>query len=229
MKKIRQFIPESQSKWLKLIDILQNELNLDVYPGGDSAMTGWHHRHDAIFYPTTEDLYGVDVHKIPNELLKENWERKFYLYENTFLPKDLGIHKIKTQGYKLRIPSVERALLEMVYDLDIRLSFDTIFEYFLDVHWVNPKRFEKLLIACKSEKIKRLAIFLSEETGFEYYEKINFSKIDLNLKQKINYASNENCFLYMPKYNIEVPIQFRGYHSNYEEHYNDITIPRSAV
>ena len=221
MKKIRQFIPESQSKWLKLIDILQNELNLDVYPGGDSAMTGWHHRHDAIFYPTTEDLYGIDVHKIPNELLKENWERKFYLYENNFLPKNLGIHKIKTQGYKLRIPSVERALLEMVYDVNIRLSFDTIFEYFDDLHWINPRHFQELLEACTSDKVKRLSLFLAEESCFDYYDKIDLSKIKLDLTNKIDWVEFDNFPNHVPKYNMEVPGYLNWNRCKHEPYYRN--------
>ena len=56
MENIEPIIPSSQDRWLKLIDILQNDLNLDVYPGGYSAITGWYHRHDFIFHPIIEKL-----------------------------------------------------------------------------------------------------------------------------------------------------------------------------
>ena len=198
-------IPSSQDKWLRLIDILQNELNLHVYPGGDSAMTGWHHRHAWIFRPTMERLYGTDVHKIPKELLEENWECKFYLYKSDWFPRNLGIDKIKTRGYKLKIPSLERALLEMVYDINKKTTIGSVFEYFTDLAQLNPEKIQTLLENCTSEKIKRFSLFLIEETCLDFYEEINKTNIVLNLKENLDVTNGHRAPNHVPKYNIEVP------------------------
>lgn len=65
MKYIEPYFTVRQGKWLHLIGMLQNKLNLDVYPGGYTAMTGWYDRHDGIFNPIVEDLYGTDVNEVP--------------------------------------------------------------------------------------------------------------------------------------------------------------------
>ena len=206
MKEKNCWIDSQKDKWLKLIDILQNDLNLDVYPGGFSGMTGWHHRHDWIFHPTTEYLYGIDIDKIPNELLKQKkWERDFFLFNSSYFPKNLGIDRVKTRGYALRIPSLERSLLEMIDMIGHDLSIDTVHEYFGDLGWLNPKLTQKLLENCTSEKIKRIALFLMEEISPEYYAEIDPSKVKLNLSKKIDLVSEGYTGNYTFKYNITTP------------------------
>lgn len=202
------FVEKGEDKWLKFIDILQNKLKLDVYPGGYSAMTGWYHRHYGIFRYHVEDLYGLDTNKIPLSLLKENWERKFNFYKNDFLPINLGMLKIKTRKYKLIIPSVERALLEMIYGLNINTSFDFLYDFFSDLDDLNPKLLQELLENCSSEKIKRLALFLGEEFSFDYYKKLDIRNIGIDVTYNLDYAENSNCPSHIPKYNIEVPGHF---------------------
>lgn len=75
---------------VKINDILQNDVNLHVYPAGYSAMTGWYHQHDGIINPIIEDLYGTDVDKILSDLLNvKKWEREFDLHQKDYFPKDL--------------------------------------------------------------------------------------------------------------------------------------------
>ena len=206
MKEKNCWIDSQKDKWLKLIDILQNDLNLDVYPGGYSGMTGWHHRHDWIFHPRTEDLYGYDIDKIPQELLnEEKWERKFFLFKSDYFPKNLGMDKVRTRGYELMIPSLERSLLEMIDMIDKGLSIDTVLEYFEDLGWLNPKLAQKLLEHCTSEKIKRIALFLMEEIHPEYYDEIEPTKIKLDLSKKIDLVSEGYRGNYTFKYNITTP------------------------
>ena len=229
MKEREPIIPITQDKWLKLIDILQNELKLDVYPGGSSAMTGWYHRHNWIFNPVMERLYGTDVHKIPKQLLKENWGRKFYLYKSDWFPKDLGIDKIKTRSYKLRIPCLERALLEMVYDINNRTTIDRVFNYFLDLPEIKSKKIQKLLEQCSSEKVKRFGLFLAEETYFDYFKKIDTTNIILNLNENLDITDGHHSPNHVFKYNIEVPGHLDWEACEYKRYYSPDERPARAI
>ena len=230
MKSREPIIPKTQDKWLKLVDILQNELKLHVYPGGYSAMTGWHYRHNTILNPLTEKLYGTDVHKIPKELLINNkWERKFYLYESDWFPKNLCIYKIKTRGYELKIPSLERALLEMVYDIGNRTALSVVFNYFQDLPEINSKKFQKLLEACTSEKIKRFGLFLAEESYFDYFEKIDTTTIKLNLKKNLDITNGHKFPNHVFKYNIEVPGHLDWEACEYKRYYSPDERPARAI
>ena len=229
MREKEPIIPHSQDKWLKLIDILQNELNLDVYPGGYSAMVGWHHRHHSILNPLRERLYGTDVYKVPKELLKGDWQRKFNFYKNDFFPKKLGIDKIKTRGYQLKIPSLERSLLEMVYDIDNRTTIDSVFVYFLDLPEINPKLFQQLLERCTSEKVKRFGLFLAEETFYDYFKEMDTTNIRLNLKENLDVTDGHRFPNHVPKYNIEVPGHLDWEACEYERYYRTKQIPARAI
>lgn len=229
MEYIEPFVGKHEDKWFRAIDIIQNELKLDVYPGGCSAVTGWYHRHYVIIHPTTESLYGSDVDKIPEEILKDDWERKFYLYKTDYFPRDLGINKVKTREYVLRIPSVERGLLEMVYDINIRLSIDTVAEYFSDLHYVDPKLLQKLLEVCTSEKVKRIGLFLADESYFDYYDKIDQSNIKLDLTKNIDLASDDTFPSHIPKYNLEVPGHLTWDKCNYEPYYKGRELSKRTI
>ena len=230
MKSREPIVPPGQDQWLKLIDILQNELNLHVYPGGYSAMTGWHHRHNAILNPLTEKLYGTDVHKIPKELLTDNkWKRKFYLYQSDWFPKNLGINKIKTRSYELKIPSLERALLEMVYDISNRTALGVVFEYFLDLPELKPKKIQKLLERCTSEKVKRFTLFLAEETCSYFYGKIDTSNIILDLKKNLDVTNGNKFPNHVLKYNIEVPSHLDWENCEYESYDRTDQKPARAI
>lgn len=229
MKYIEPCIDEDKDKWLRAIDIIQNKLKLDVYPGGYSAVTGWYHRHDAILKPTVESLYGSEVDKIPDSILKGAWERKFYLFETDYFPKNLGVNRIKTRDYILRIPALERGLLEMVYNINIRLSIDTVFNYFSDLHYVDPKLFQRLLETCTSEKIKRIGLFLADESCFDYYDKINLNNIKLDLTKNIDLASDDVFPNHVAKYNIEVPGHLNWIKCKHEPYYKGRQLSKRAI
>ena len=230
MKSREPIIPPGQDQWFRLIDILQNELKLDVYPGGYSAMTGWHYRHDWIFNPSMERLYGTDVDKIPENLLSDKrWKRKFYLYQSDWFPKNLGIDRIKTRGYELRIPCLERSLLEMVYNINKRITIDTVFNYFMDLPQINPKKIQKLLEQCSSEKIKRFGLFLAEETYFDYFKKIDSTNIKLNLNKNLDITDGHHSPNYVFKYNIDVPGHLDWEACEYKRYYSPDERPARAI
>lgn len=199
------FLPE-QGNWLELIHVLQNDLSLDVYPGGYSAMKNWYHQHAGVFNPIVEDLYGTDVHKIPEELLnRKEWERKFKLYKSDFLPIDLQIHKIKTRNYIIRIPSMERALLEMVDDVGVNNDIERVFEYYTDLAGdLHHKKYQQLLEKCTSERTIRLGLFLAEEGGTDCFPELNLNKIPLSLDKNLDYSFKHKAPNYIFKYNIDV-------------------------
>lgn len=65
--------------------------------------------------------------------------------------------------------------------------------------------YQKLLESCTSEKIRRLDLFLSEESESEYYPKLDINKIPLDLNKNVDYSFNQPDSNHIFKYNIEVP------------------------
>ena len=195
------------SNWLDLIDILQNDLKLDVYPGGYSAMIGWYHQHEGRFKYIFEYIYGTETNKIPRVLLEqEKWGRKFYLIDSSYFPKDIGMNIINTFGYKIKIASKERALLEMTARVGQYSDIERVFEYYTDLaDNLDSKNYQELLEKCTSESLRRLGLFLAEESESLYYPKLELDKIPLSLDKNRDYSFNEYGSNHVPKYNIQVP------------------------
>lgn len=209
MKKIGSYCPEERTKWLELIELLQNEFKLDVYPGGYTAMINWYHQHDIRFKYTFEYLYGKDVSKIPKKLLEDKkWERSFELVETIHFPKEVGMEQVNTFDYIITIPSQERALLEMVARIGITSNMDSVFEFYTDLAGcLDAKNYQKLLEYCNSERVRRVGLFLAEESGSICSSELDLAKIPLNLKNNQDYSFNEDSANHIIKYNMQVPAQ----------------------
>ena len=181
---------------------------LDVYPGGYSGMTNWYHQHNIRFtYEDSEEtLFGNDVHKIPKELLEvSKWDRAFQLIKFNYFSQKLGLIDINTQGYFIKIPSLERALLEMTYRIgDIYMPED-MDEYYSDlIGRLNVLKLQILLENCTSDKIKRITLFLLEEGGHRHFIKLDTSKISLNLEFNRDYSFDTIETNHVSKYNMQV-------------------------
>lgn len=191
-------------KWMDLVSILQNELKLDVYPGGYSALEWQHHYHYLRAEFTYEKLYGTQVDDIPRELLKKDWGREFYLYKNDFLPKNIGFRIDHSLGYPIRYPNLERALLEYIHDIGITESFWAVDEFYADIAVLDPDKFQVLLEKCISNKVKKIFAFLSEQHSDGYRKEIDFSKINFSTKEFTDYSFGDP-YLYIDDYNMKVP------------------------
>ena len=207
-KQKQGIMPLKHSKWLGLIEILQNDLNLNVYPGGYSGMTNWYHQHNIRFTyeDSQESLYGSDVDKIPKELVEDTkWERKFRATKFNYFPNDLGMIDVSTQGYFIKIPSLERALLEMTYKIGVLYMPEDLENYYGDlIGQIDAKNFQILLENCTSEKIKRIALFLLYEEGYRHFIKLDTSKIPLNLEFNREYNFDMIQTNHITKYNIQM-------------------------
>lgn len=210
MLKYQPLFDYRHSKFLELIEFLQKKLKLDVYLGGFSAMTGFYHQHEIIFHPFYEHLYGTDINKIPENLLKDKrWERKFSFFKNSLLPKELQMIEVESYKYKIEIPTKERCLFEMTAQGGIKFDVDDIYEYYGDFYNdIDHKKFQELLEHSTSERTNRLGLFLLEATNPEIFSKISLSKVNLNLTENRDYSFNHIQAKHIPKYNIQIEPYF---------------------
>lgn len=154
--------------WMGLVNILQNELELDVYPVGYSVLEWQYHSHYLRGKFTYEKLYGTDINNIPKELLKKDWGRRFYFYKSNFLPKNIGFRLDHSLGYPIKHPNLERGILEYIYDINITEAFWRIDEFYSDLGSLSPDKLQVLLERCISNKVKKIFAFLSEQHSDGY-------------------------------------------------------------
>lgn len=132
----------------------------------------------------------------------EEWERKIRLFNNIF-SKGLQMELIKTHECVIQIPTQERLLLEMTSRVGIDDTIENIYEYYSDLAGdIDAFKFQELLENCTSERTRRLALFLSEETESLHFPKLNLQKIPLNIEKNWDFTFNDYESNHILKYNL---------------------------
>ena len=91
--------------------------------------------------------------------------------------------------------------MECLYLTPQKQDLMECYELMESLNNLNPKQLQLLLEKCKSVKVKRLFMYLSEKAGHEWFRYLDLNKIDLG-KGKRSIVKNG---VYVSKYKITVP------------------------
>ena len=95
------------------------------------------------------------------------------------LPADLVALPWGQWGWKLTLSSPERALLELLDELPGRESFHQVDKLIEGLANLSPRRLEKLLLDCRSIKVKRLFFFFADRHQHAWLKRINKDALNL--------------------------------------------------
>jgi len=98
---------------------------------------------------------------------------------NKLLPADLVVQPWGQWGWRLILSSPERAVLELLDELPFRESFEQVDRLFEGLVNLGPRRLEKLLLDCRSIKVKRLFFFFADRHQHAWLRRIDKNAIDL--------------------------------------------------
>jgi hypothetical protein len=198
-----------QISWTGGISAAQYQLKLPLHVGGKTAL----------------QLLGR-IHYVPLAGIKEiylfmppgfnqpNWLNSKVFSENIFKPcktslfnpKDkkisLSIIERKFDNAKIRLSTPERAILEVLYLVPVKQSFEEALFLMEGLANLRPKIVQLLLESCNSIKVKRLFLYMAEKNNLPWVSELNFKKIDLGHgKRKIGVGG-----VFDSKYLISVPL-----------------------
>ena len=157
---------------------LQEQLGLSVHIGGLTALNEQYGIVHNIPFSRKQQLYGYRGEKIPkwfNTLYKDDIE----LSLTTFLPKDLSLVEQNHGDFKIKVSSLERSVLEMLYLVPEKVTLNEAYQLIESLTAVKPKEFQKLLEECTSVKVKRLFLYMVETIGHSWFKKLDIEKINL--------------------------------------------------
>lgn len=184
---------------------LQNYLKLPVHIGGPSALSlqGFSHYIKKGYYPI--QIFNKCISPIPL------WFRKpgvlnVEIYNTNFLPT--GIHLIIKEeigSLPIKISSRERAILEVLYLCPNKFDLVEAFHLVEGLANLRPKVLQELLENCNSIKVKRLACYMFEKVGHDWFRGLDLSRIDLG-KGKRNIVERG---YYDSKYKIIMPKELK--------------------
>lgn len=157
---------------------LQNELNMSVHQAGYTVLSDKYGKSHNLYTSRKSQLFAYRGEKLP-AWFSGQYSSLFDLHTTTFLPTDTGFVGHDAVNFTIRIPSVERAILEMLY---LTPSVHTIQETYQVMELITtarPAEFQQLLESCTSVKVKRLFLYMAERTGYAWFKRISLDAVDL--------------------------------------------------
>lgn len=161
-----------------VIYTLQKELGLSVHQGGYTVLNEKYGKTHNLTVARKPQLFCNRGEKVPA------WFRAYYsssydLFVTSFLPPDAGFADDANVNFTVKIPVVERAILEMLY---LTPSIHTLQETYQVIELlgtVKPAVMQSLLENCTSIKVKRLFLYMAEQAGLIWFKRIDQTTIEL--------------------------------------------------
>lgn len=187
---------------------LQTQNHSFIHVGGRSSFSLLGKAHYLELNPQKVILFTDFKNKnLPAWFREYDWSVKPKLHISDFLPLEMGLVDIEVGDFSIKVSGDIRALMECLHLMPNNQDPMECYEFMEGMNNVHPKKVTELLEACKSIKVKRLFLCLSERIGHRWYDFLDLSKVDLG-KGKRNLIKNG---MLDNKYQITIPKSWRKY------------------
>ncbi|MDE0092741.1 MAG: type IV toxin-antitoxin system AbiEi family antitoxin domain-containing protein [Oligoflexia bacterium] len=189
--------------WQAAIFTAQKELKLPFHVAGQTAleMQGSGHfikvgKKAPVYIITREKA------RVPIWLKTNNWGVVFHFKTSSLFPSDLGLIKYNRSKFHFILSSRERAIMEMINQLDLQDSFETLERYFEGLLNLRTSLVQKLLENCSSIKVKRVFLYMADKLELPIIKHLHIRRIQLGKGKRVVSKNGK-----LDKtYNITVPI-----------------------
>jgi hypothetical protein len=190
--------------WTGGLYAIQEQMRLKIHAGGKTALQMHGYAH---FLPLGKggavSLFGPPGEKLPAWFRKYDWGANIQ-YMTTGLFSDqtnVGLTKKETGSYVVTVSSPERAIMEVVFLVPQKESFEEATLLMEGLRNLRPRLVQNLLEQCQSVKVKRLFMLLAENCNHPWVKKLDLSRVHFG-KGKRSIVKGGRLD---PKYNITVP------------------------
>jgi hypothetical protein len=206
---------DDQIDWTGGLYAIQTQLGLSIHAGAKTALQLHGYAH---FLPLGTgmpiSLFGSPDVKLPAWFRNgHDWGIEIgYFTTNLFSQEfSIGLTKKNRDTYDIVISSPERAIMEVLYLIPHKESFEEAKLLMEGLTTLRPRLVQSLLKICHSVKVKRLFMLLSEKCHHNWLEQLDLSKIDFGKGKRV---IGEGGY-FNSKYQISVPDRQSVY--EYEE------------
>jgi len=187
--------------WQAGIYAIQSQLNLTIHPGGRTALELLGYAHylrfkDRVF------LFGKAGETLPKWFRDAGWQKEFeYHQTKLFGDSQSGLMSYEHRGISLTVSAPERAAMEMIYLIPKTQGFDEADKIMNGLLSLRPDIVQGLLENCRSVKVKRLFLYLSDRNELPWFADLNLNNIDLGSGKRVIVKNGK----YNAKYRISIP------------------------
>jgi hypothetical protein len=209
--------PDLPLRWQNVVVSLQTILERSLVVGGRTALElqGFAHYLGRDFrevhlyengpHPTWVDKLHTDTkfvfhnanklfkHPLPNRL---EWKE-----ESRPMPDDLVQQPWGQWDWPLTLSTPERAVLELLDEVPQRETFHQANMLIQGLRNLSPKRLQRLLLDCRSVKVKRLFLWFAERHNHAWLKHLHRAEIDLGNGKRMLVRGGKLD----PKFEITVP------------------------
>jgi hypothetical protein len=190
-------------EWPGVLYALQTQLGLNLHPGGKTALElkGYSH-----YLPSGKRkifLYGTQGLVLPTWFKGDRLGVEITLIRtNLFsIASELGLSELKEKDLPLKISAPERAAMEMLHLVPGKVGFDEASLIMENLATLRSEMVQRLLVTCRSIKVKRLFMFMAEKHGHSWVSELDLSSLDLGKGKRMVVPRGH----FNTKYKITVP------------------------
>ncbi|MFT6603639.1 MAG: hypothetical protein ACJARO_001151, partial [Bacteriovoracaceae bacterium] len=171
---------------LALARFLQEELHLKLHVSGRSALElqGLGH-----YVPLGENqrfqLTSYEDRAFPSWVSKLEKSFELIFKKSSLLVKESYLSTFEDRHFDIKISSRELAILELINSLELSNSLETVENYTESLSTLRPEVLQELLEECRSVKVKRVFLYVSEKLGLGFFAKLDLSRISLGNGKRV--------------------------------------------
>lgn len=197
--------------WLGGIYALQNQSKLSIHAAGRTALEMKGLAHYLAFGSKGVHIFGLSGERLPLWFHSLD-DFNFCHFRTTDMFSTCNQKYLVDYEYKnfsIKISSSELAAFEMLYNIPKKQSFDEAIKIFDNLTTFRSDLVQELLENCNSIKVKRLFLYLAENSDHFWYKDLNVKSVDLGKGKRVIDINGKLD----KKYNITVP-QIKAYNEN---------------
>ena len=123
---------------------------------------------------------------LPTWFKNYEWKVNIEFHSSDFITQGIGLIDVKIKEFNIKVSNEIRALMECLLLVPNQQELIECYELMESMNNLSPKNVQELLEHCRSIKVKRLFLYLSEKAGHEWFNYLDISKLDLGVgKRKI--------------------------------------------
>jgi hypothetical protein len=190
-------------EWPGAIYALQSQLGMNIHPGGKTALELKGYAHYLPYGRKKIFLYGTQGQVLPSWFKGEHVGVDIVMTRTNLFPSGNkhGLSELREKDFVIEISSPERAAMEMLHLVPGKISFEEALLIMENLLSLRPDLVERLLVMCRSIKVKRLFMYMAEKHDHSWVSGLDLSKIDIGKGKRMIVPNGK----YDRKYLITVP------------------------
>lgn len=190
-------------EWPGALYALQVQLGLSVHAGGKTSLEMKGYAHYLSSGQRRVFLYGPPGQVLPTWLKGERLGVDIAMTRTNLFPPDNqeAFSEFSERDFSIRISSPERAAMEMLHLVPGKISFEEAFLILENLVGLRPEIVQRLLVICRSIKVKRLFSYMAEKQGHSWVSQLDLWRVDFGKGKRMIVPNGR----YDKKYRITVP------------------------